>query len=117
MPLVFRVERPGSDQGLWYTTKGELNPQVHKLGLACATLPMDFDPAVYQADGVAWYSGCSKLEELYQWFSPKEMLQMRDSGFKLVMFNTELVRPHYGHVIFSKAHLKGQQEIDLTLIA
>jgi len=116
MPLAFRIEGPNSEQGLWYTTNGILNPVVHQLGLACAALPMEPDPAIYQADGVSWYSGCSTLEDIYQWFSPEEMVKMRGVGFKLVMFNSDLVRPHYGHVLFSKQHLKGQQEIDLSLI-
>lgn len=110
------MEKPNSDQGLWYTRQGELKPIVHDLELGCASLPMDFDPKVYQAEGISWYSGCDTLEDLYQWFSPTEMLKMKTAGFKLMMFNSELVRPHYGHVIFSKAHLNGQQEIDLTLI-
>lgn len=114
--LAFRIEKPYSEQGLWYTTSGELRPLVHEMGLKCAALPMDPDPAVYQADGINWYSGCETLEGLYQWFSIDEMKLMRAAGFKLVIFNTELIRNHYGHILFSKQHLNGSQEIDLSLL-
>lgn len=114
--LVFRVENPKSDQGLWYTTKAEFNPIIGKLGLKAAELPMDKDPAVYAKDGIAWYSGCESLSDLYEWFSVSEMGKLREVGFKLMMYNSELVVPHYGHVIFSKQHLHGSQEVDLSLL-
>jgi hypothetical protein len=77
---------------------------------------MEPDPA-YQQDGISWYSGCSELSDILRWFSPKELLHMKKEGYYLFRFDTEYVKDYSGHQIFSKAHLRSQEEIDLkTLI-
>ena len=113
MPRVFRVEKPDSDQGLWYTKQKILRPVVHDLGLACAALPMDFDEE-YSRDGIAWYSGCSEMSDLLKWFSPKELLLLKAQGFELFEFETEFVRDHAGHQIFSKQHLLSSSSYDIN---
>jgi hypothetical protein len=115
MPIVYRVEKPNSNQGLWYTTDGLLQPVVHQLGLACASLPMEPDSA-YAEDGIAWYSGCDTISGLLNWFSPKELMLMDLHGFKLMEYNSEYVKDYAGHQIFSKGHLLSSKEFDVSRI-
>jgi hypothetical protein len=114
--LVFRVEKPDSDQGLWYRTGGVLQPLVHDLGLACASIPMPVEHDEYRRDGIDWFSGCDDLDQLQQWFSLSEMKLLKPLGFKLMIYNTEKVRHYYGHSLFSKQHVVSSQECDLSLL-
>lgn len=113
MAKVFRVEKPNSDQGLWYTKQGVLQPIVHGLGLSCSTLPMDFDEG-YSRDGIAWYSGCSEMSDLVKWFNPKELLLLKTQGFELFEFESEFVRDYAGHQVFSKQHLLSSSSYDIS---
>lgn len=112
MSTIFRVEKPGSERGLWYTTGKELQPLVTELGLACAALPMGYDPEYYR-DSISWFSGCDNLGDLFRWFSPGEMRLLDQRGFKLVKFDSQLVRDYGGHQVFSKQHLLSSKEISL----
>ena len=84
---------------------------VHELGLACAVLPMDFDPE-YTRDGINWYSGCSEMSDIFQWFSPKEIAHLEREGFGLFRFETDYVRDYFGHQVFSKQHLRSVAKVD-----
>ena len=101
MPLVYRMEQIDSPQGLWYTTEKLLKPIVGDLGLRVSSLAMDFDPE-YARDGIAWFSGCSSVAQLDEWFNTQEREVLRQQGFSLVQYDTEFARDYAGHVIFSK---------------
>ena len=113
--IVYRVERPGH-QGLWYTQDGLLQPVVGSLGLTCAALPMEPDPD-YRADGLAWHSGCSRLDDLLGWFSPAELTKLDPLGYRLFAFESTRVRDYGGHQVFSKDHLTGVTRFDLSYFA
>jgi hypothetical protein len=112
MTIVYRVEKPDSDQGLWYTRQRTFKPIVHNLRLACAALPMDYDPEYYR-DGIHWYSGCTEMADLLQWFSPKELLLLKEQGFELLKFDSEYVRDYGGHQVFSKQHPLSSEYFDI----
>ena len=114
--FIFRIEIPDSEQGLWYTKQRVYQPVVHQYQLKCAELPMEYDPETYQADGLDWYSGCDSLEDLTKWFSKEEMKTLVKAGFKINVYRTDIVRQHYGHVLFAKEHVKASKILDLGTV-
>lgn len=116
MPLIYRVENLAANHGLWYTTDGQLcNFIVDKIDNAqCRDLPMGFDPNMVLG-GNAWISATDKLDEIPNWMSRSDMLQLREAGFDLHEYEVESYRQVPGHVVFTRDKVIACRKLDFAV--
>lgn len=114
---VFRVENPGTMQGLWYDKDGNFNPFIKQLSDAkCAALPMDFDP-LYKDAGYSWFSGCDDFPQMRNWFSLQDLVELAQAGYHLFKFEVTAFKQVPGHVIFTRESVIDTEMLDIGVLA
>jgi len=78
MKKFYRVCNPESEQGLWYDFKGNFTGLIHDKFDFCTNhkLEMPFDD-----DLVGWLSATDSLDDLWQWFSKEDILELQKHGW------------------------------------
>ena len=78
MKRFYRVCNPASEQGLWYDFKGEFTGLIHDQFSFCqnSKLEMPFDDEL-----VGWLSAVEKLDDLWQWFSRDDVIELQKHGW------------------------------------
>lgn len=106
--LLFRVENPVTNQGLWYDGDGNFNPFILTLAAAKSRdLPMEFDPDML-AGGQRWYSACDNIPDLQHWFSRQDLLELDKAGYGLYQFDVSDYRQRNGHAVFTRSQVVAQ---------
>ena len=74
MKTFYRVCNLDTKQGLWYSFEGDFTGLIHNEFSFCKNnqLLMDFDP-----DLVGWLSATDKIEDLYYWFTPEDIVRLQ----------------------------------------
>jgi len=112
---VYRMESP-IGQSLWYTPDGTYDPVIKKIINGPAKdLPMDYDPEHWD-QGIAWYSAGKTKENLAEWFTKDDAINLINAGYKLYEIEVSEYKymPHY--IIFTKRGIISQIEIPTTEI-
>lgn len=117
MPVLYRVENPATDVGLWYNKFGEKTDFIkHQIKDAqCADLPMDPDLSIY-ADGGKWYSACDNIPDMRNWFSVSDLQQFKKAGYGLYLFEVPDYRMANGHAIFLREQAISIEEAPISLL-
>lgn len=103
---LYRIENPSTEVGLWYSLDGTKTDFIKSVPEALsADLPMDFDPEL--AGG--WFSACTNLEQLNNWFTAEDLLRLNEKGYGLYEITAEVTKilPH--HSIFRKEYATSVQ--------
>lgn len=105
MAIYYRVCKPDSQEGLWYTPAGEFTGNIHTAYSFCSNshLQMPFDQEL-----VGWLSATTSLEELYQWFSKDDILRLQQYGYYIHSYEAEDVKFYtpYQHQVISQTTSK-----------
>lgn len=114
---VYRIENPEDKDGMWYTKDGILRKKIHILcpdGIA-KDFPMPFNP-IHQKDGLVWNSAGKSIENMNQWFTPSDAINLYNNGFKLFEFYTTLHHELEMEILFCRDGVVKQREIPLETV-
>ena len=115
--IVYRIENPVTRNGLWYNDKKEYTAFIKTLSNAkCKDLPMPFDPELYSQEGLAWFSATDKLEEIPDWCSLQDLVELEEAGYNLYAFTVQHYRKVPGHVVFAREHILKCEKLDLDVL-
>ena len=101
--MWYRVGKPETQQGLWYTPSGEFSGLIHTEYNFCkaSALQMPYDEEL-----VGYISVTQTLAELFKWFSKEELLRLQDEGYCIFVYEcaneyTKYYEP-YQHWVISQ---------------
>ncbi len=82
----FRLGDNKTKQGLWYDYEGYFTGLIHDKFSFCmnSQLEMDFDEEL-----VGYLSAVDNLEDLYKWFSVKDIKDLQTKGYSIHVYETE----------------------------
>jgi hypothetical protein len=115
--IVFRIENPEDRDGMWYTKNGVLRKKIHILcpnGIA-KDFPMPFNP-LHQKYGKIWQSAGKSIENMNQWFTVEDAINLHNNGFKLFQFETTLFQELDMETLFCREGVIFQKEIPLETV-
>jgi hypothetical protein len=114
---VYRIENQQTMNGLWYNEQKECTAFIKTLTNAkCKDLPMPFDPELYGQDGLAWFSATDVLEEIPDWCSLQDLVELEEAGYHLYRFTVSHYREVPGHVVFAREHIIECELLDLSVL-
>lgn len=115
---VFRIENPIDKDGMWYTKEGIFRKTIHILcpdGIA-KDFPMPLNLALHRKDGQIWQSAGKSIENMNQWFTASDAINLYSKGFKLFEFETTLFQELEMEILFCRQGIIKQTEIPLESI-
>lgn len=97
--LFYRVANTQTEQGLWYDFKGNFTGLIHGKLNFCKNneLPMPFDPEI-----VGWLSATETLDDLFNWFSESDILELEKHGYSIVLYEATEYRFYNNHWIIKQ---------------
>lgn len=103
--LFYRVQHPDG-LGLWYNSQGEYTYEIGKAAVRAKGLDMSKDT---DCEG-GWLSCTTSFEDLMQWWTTEEMLEMEELGYEICIFKATKYRKaiKYDHWLF---HQEGSELI------
>ena len=115
---VFRIEVPTDKNGMWYNKEGILQKKIHILcphGIA-KDIPMPLNLELHRKDGRVWNSAGKSIENMNEWFTPQDAINLMNNGFKLFQFEVNLFQDLENEILFCREGIVSQKEIPLELI-
>ena len=115
---VFRIENPVDRDGMWYTKEGLLRKKIHILcpdGIA-KDFPMPLNLQLHRKDGHIWQSAGKNVENMNQWFTASDAINLYNNGFKLFEFETTMFQELDMEILFCRQGVIKQREIPLESI-
>ena len=82
----YRVNHIRTQQGLWYSEKGEFTGLIHDKFDFCqnTSLRMDYDPEI-----VEYVSVVESLDQLYAWFSKEDIVKLQTHGWYIHQYRSD----------------------------
>ncbi|MFW6225397.1 MAG: hypothetical protein ACOC3V_00395 [bacterium] len=115
---VFRIEHPIDRDGMWYDKNGIERKKIHILcpdGIA-KDFPMPLRLELHRKDGKIWNSAGKSVENMNQWFTPSDAINLYNNGFKLFEFETTLYQELDMEILFCREGIINQKEIPLETV-
>ena len=115
---VFRIEHPIDRDGMWYSKNGIERKRIHILcpdGIA-KDFPMPLNLKLHRKDGLIWQSAGKSIENMNQWFTPSDAINLYNNGFKLFEFDVNLFQELNMEILFCRNGIVKQKEIPLENI-
>lgn len=115
--IIYRIENPEDMDGMWYTKNGILRKKIHILcpnGIA-KDFPMPFNE-LHRKNGYIWNSAGKSIENMNQWFTVEDAINLYNNGFKLFQFETTMFQELEMEILFCRKGIISQKEIPLELI-
>ena len=112
---IFRIENPTDRDGMWYTKDGIFRKTIHVLcpdGIA-KDFPMPLNLDLHRKDGLIWQSAGKNIENMNQWFTASDAMNLYNNGFKLFEFETTLFQELEMEILFCRQGIISQKEIPL----
>jgi len=112
--IVYRIENPNDTYGMWYTGEAKLQKRIHILcpdGIA-KDFPMPFND-LHRKDGHVWNSAGKSIENMNQWFTASDALNLYNNGFRLYEFETTMFQELEMETLFCREGIIRQREISL----
>ena len=105
---IYRVENLAANHGLWYNGDGSYNGFIHNKmkDAMLRDLPMGFDPDMVRG-GRSWISAADSIEQLRNWVSPEDAVQLEEAGFELTVYDVLSYREVPGHIVFLRSDVVG----------
>lgn len=114
---IYRIENPTDMNGMWYNIQGEPLKRIHELcpnGIA-KDFPMPYD-LLWRKDGRIWNSGGKSIENMNQWFTAEDAINLMNNGFKLFQFEVNIYNELDMEILFCREGIIKQKEIPLELV-
>lgn len=114
---IYRIENPVDMHGMWYQMDGTPLKRIHDLcpnGIA-KDFPMPFNP-LHRLGGEIWNSGGKSIENMNQWFTPEDAINLMNKGFKLFEFKVNMYNELDMEILFCRKGIVSQKEIPLEIV-
>ena len=113
---VFRIENPVTMHGMWYKIDGSWSPFIFNLTEGKSrNLPMGWD-ARYSTGGRKWFSAGKSRENMNQWFSPQDALELKMNGYELYQFDVTEYMVEEHQVLFTREGIVRQGIIPIEAL-
>lgn len=113
---VYRIENPNTMHGMWYKLDGTYSPFIMTLTEGISkNLPMDFHQR-YSEGGKKWFSAGKSKDNMNQWFSPLDAIELNQNGYKLYAFDVSEYHIEEHQVIFTREGVIRSEEIPLDFL-
>lgn len=111
--VIYRMENPETNHGMWYRGDGQFDPFIKKLteGIS-ADLPMEWHRR-YGAEGFRWFSGCTSVADMNRWFSPRDAAELQYNGYQLFKFTSRKFVHEEHQVLFTREGIIHREAIPL----
>jgi hypothetical protein len=97
--LFYRIANHETQQGLWYDFKGNFTGLIHAKFNFCTNskLLMPYDLNI-----IGWLSATETLEELFQWFTQKDIEELEKHGYTIALYEASEYKFHNNHWIIKQ---------------
>ena len=115
---IFRIENPVDKDGMWYNKNGIFRKTIHILcpnGIA-KDFPMPINLELHRKDNKIWNSAGKSIENMRQWFTAEDALNLYNNEFKLFQFEVNLFQELPMEILFCREGVINQKEIPLETI-
>lgn len=115
---IYRIENPLDRDGMWYTKEGVFRKNIHILcpdGIA-KDFPMPLNLKLHRKDGEIWNSAGKSIENMNQWFTSSDAINLYNKGFKLFEFEVNMFQELEFEILFCRKGIIKQKEILLETI-
>lgn len=112
---VFRIEKPEDKNGMWYNKDGIFMKTIDILcpnGIA-KDFPMPLNLELHRKDGEIWNSAGKSIENMNQWFTASDAINLFNNGFKLFEFEVNMFQELEMEILFCRKGIISQKEIPL----
>ena len=112
---IFRIEKPEEKGGMWYDHNGVFRKSIHILcpnGIA-KDFPMPLNLKLHRKDGEIWNSAGASIEQMNQWFTAMDAINLMNNGFKLFEFEVNMFQDLENEILFCRKGIIQQKEIPL----
>lgn len=115
--LLYRVENPDANHGLWYNTDGSFNNFIvdKMVDAKCRDLYMGHDDNMILG-GKAWISATDRIADLHDWMSQSDIRQLKEAGFHLNEYVVSEYRQVPGHVVFTRDTVLATRRLDFKIL-
>lgn len=113
--VIYRIEHPETMDGMWYDRNGAAKKRIHILcpnGIA-KDFPMPLNLNLHRKDNKIWYSGGKSIENMNQWFTADDAINLQKNGFKLFKFEVNNYQELEMEMLFCREDIIKQIEISL----
>lgn len=97
--IFYRVGNNESEQGLWYGFDGEFTGLIHDKFDFCTNSEL---PMPYDSDVVGWLSATDNLNELFFWFTKKDIKQLEEFGYGISVYLASEYRVYENHWVIKQ---------------
>jgi hypothetical protein len=115
---IYRIENPEDKDGMWYNKDGVFRKTIHILcpdGIA-KDFPMPLNLELHRKDGEIWNSAGKSVENMNQWFTASDALNLYNKGFKLFEFEVSMFQELEMEILFCRKGIIKQREIPLESV-
>lgn len=115
---IYRIEHPVDRDGMWYNKDGIFRKTIHILcpdGIA-KDFPMPENMELHRKDGRIWNSAGKSIENMNQWFTPSDAVNLMRHGFKLFEFEVSIFQELEMETLFCREGIIKQREIPLETV-
>lgn len=112
---IFRIETAEDRNGMWYNKDGIYQNRIHILcpnGTA-KNFPMPLNLKLHRKDGEIWNSAGKSIENMNQWFTPMDAINLMNNGFKLFQLEVNMFQELENEILFCRKGIIQQTEIPL----
>lgn len=113
--MIFRIEKPEDRNGMWYNKHGIFMKTIDILcpsGIA-KDFPMPLNLELHRKDGEIWNSGGKSIENMNEWFTPMDAINLMKNGYKLFQFEVNMFQELENEILFCRKGIIQQKEIPL----
>ena len=116
METIYRIEQRERGHGMWYNEDGEYDPYVENLtDKRLFEMDMSHDPNFHN-NGNRLHCGCGSTEQLKQWFTAREVQELKTGGFVILRLDVSSAIHQPTQVLFDKSSIRKCKEIDFVEI-
>lgn len=115
---IFRIEKPEDRNGMWYNKDGVFQKEIHILcpnGVA-KDFPMPLNLGLHRKDGRVWNSAGKSIENMNEWFTPLDAINLMNADYKLFQFEVNLFQDLENEILFCREGIISQKEIPLQSV-
>ena len=112
---IFRIEKPEDKNGMWYNKHGIFMKTIDILcpnGIA-KDFPMPLNLELHRKDGEIWNSAGKSIENMNEWFTPMDAINLMNNGYKLFQFEVNMFQELENEILFCRKGIIQQKEIPL----
>jgi hypothetical protein len=112
---IYRIENPEHMDGMWYDKNGVYRKTIHVLcpdGIA-KNFPMPLNLELHRKDSLIWNSGGKSIENMNEWFTASDAINLKKNGFELFKFEVSMFQELENEILFCRDGIIKQEVVPL----